>query len=212
MSHRHHQKTEVKTVVWWIVAFISLFQTLHVIPDHAVAWLVKFIAILLKYFGQSAPKLQKVAVALPQSLYCRNKFLLDGNCLDIRKYVVCPSCHSLHHLEDLYTKIGAQVQVKRCPSKQLASNCCNSEVLKKVYTVSGNLKLYPHKVYCYSSLIASLQRLLLRPEFVSACESTRHLCCEATGSLADIMAKCGENFGLFMVIIFYQLPFVMGLF
>ena len=56
---------EVKTVVWWIVAFISLFQTLHVIPDRAVAWLVKFITILLNYFGRFAPKLQNMAVALP---------------------------------------------------------------------------------------------------------------------------------------------------
>ena len=145
---------EVKTVVWWIVAFISLFQTLHVIPDRAVAWLVKFIIILLNYFGRFAPKLQNMAVALPWSLYCRNKFLLDGNSLDIRKYVVCPSCHSLHHLEDLYIKVGTQVQVKRCPSKQLGSNCCNSEVLK-VYTVSGNLKLYPHNNFSSEIVVTS---------------------------------------------------------
>ena len=95
---------EVSAVVWWIVAFISLFQSLHVISDRAIAWLIKFISILLNYCGHFSLKLKNVARALPRSLYLRNKRLFDFDSVDFYKYVVCPSCHCLYHFQDLYEK------------------------------------------------------------------------------------------------------------
>ena len=55
-----------------------------------------------------------------------------------------------------------------------------------MYTSSGNFKLYPLKVFCYGNLLASLQRLLLRPGFATSCESTRNICNETTGILSDL--------------------------
>ena len=172
--------------MWWIVAFISLFQSLHVIPDRAIAWLIKLISILLNYCGQFSLKLKNVARALPRSLYLRNKRLFDFDSVNFYKYVVCPSCHCLYHFQDLYEKRGTQTIVKTCPTRQSGSSRCNSDLLKKVYTSSGNVKLYPLKVFCYGNLFASLQRLLLRPGFATSCESTRNICNETTGILSDL--------------------------
>ena len=70
--------------------------------------------------------------------------------------------------------------------KRVFTNPCNSEVLKRVFTKSGTLKLYPHKVYCYKNIIKSLQCLLSRPGFATACESTRGLCHEHTAIYSDV--------------------------
>ena len=104
---------EEKAIVWWIVAFISLFQTLHVIPDRVIAWLIRFISILLHHCSRFAPKLQNIAVALPQSLHLRNKLLLNSSSPNITKYVVCPYCHSLHLYRDVCVKRGTNVFAKK---------------------------------------------------------------------------------------------------
>lgn len=41
-------------------------------------------------------------------------------------------------------------------------------------------------MFCYGNLIASLQRLLLRPGFAPACESTRNIYNETTGLYSDL--------------------------
>ena len=177
---------EEKAIVRWIVAFISLFQTLHVIPDRAIAWLIRFISILLHHCSRFAPKLQNIVVALPQSLHLRNKLLLNSSSPNITKYVVCPYCHSLHLYRDVCVKRGKTSLQKKCQSMEQGSITCNLEVLKRVFTKSGTFKLYPHKVYCYKNIVSSLQCLLLRPGFATACESTRRACHEHTTIYSDV--------------------------
>ena len=41
-------------------------------------------------------------------------------------------------------------------------------------------------MFCYGYLIGSLQRLLLRPGFAIACESTRNLYKETSGVFSDV--------------------------
>lgn len=45
--------------------------------------------------------------------------------------------------------------------------------MKNIVTSSGHEKHYPHKVYCFRSLIFSLQELVMRTGFMQQCESTR---------------------------------------
>ena len=47
-------------------------------------------------------------------------------------------------------------------------------LMRKVVSSNGRIKVYPHKVYCYISLISCLQTLLNRNVFVAQCESTRN--------------------------------------
>ena len=37
-------------LIWWIVAFVSIFQTLHSISDRAISWLLHFIGSIVAYF------------------------------------------------------------------------------------------------------------------------------------------------------------------
>lgn len=41
---------EEQAVVWWIVAFTCIFQTLHSLPSRAVGWLLQFLGVLLVFF------------------------------------------------------------------------------------------------------------------------------------------------------------------
>ncbi len=179
------EDNDVNAFVWWTVAFLSLFQSLHVISDKAIAWLIKFIATLLNYCAQFSPRLRYAANAFPQSLHLRNKYLFSDTSFS-RNYVVCPSCHCLYDYKDLHEWRGTHAMIKTCPSRQLSSGRCNSDLLKKVYTSTGQLKLYPFKVFCYGNLIDSLQRFLLRPGFAVSCETTRNLYKETNGMLSDL--------------------------
>ena len=66
---------EHEPLVWWIVAFVSIFQTLDSISDQAIEWLVKFIGVLLHFLVCYSPRLQRVAGAFPNTLYLRDKFI-----------------------------------------------------------------------------------------------------------------------------------------
>ena len=46
--------------------------------------------------------------------------------------------------------------------------------MKEIVSRIGHSKFYPHKVFCFNSLIACLQAHVLRTGFVELCESTRN--------------------------------------
>lgn len=60
------------------MTFVSLFQTLHFIPDRATEWLLQFIGILLKLLGRYSDFIAVVAANIPTSVYMRNKQLFDS--------------------------------------------------------------------------------------------------------------------------------------
>ena len=92
-----------KSLIWCIMTFVSLFQTLHFIPDRATDWLLQFIGILLKFLGRYSDFIAVVAANIPTSVYMRNKQLFGGGS-EFIKYVVCPECHSLYNFEDCLEK------------------------------------------------------------------------------------------------------------
>lgn len=61
---------------------------------------------------------------------------------------------------------------KRCQhrSHPKSRKFCDTVLLKSVNLINSN---YPYKVYCYAGFQNMLQRLLLRPGFVEACEEWR---------------------------------------
>ena len=40
-----------QSVVWWVVAFTCLFETLHTVSSRAIAWLLRFFGVLLACLG-----------------------------------------------------------------------------------------------------------------------------------------------------------------
>ena len=69
-------------------------------------------------------------------------------------------------------------------------------LLKEVKLQDGKVKLYPIKVYCYNSIIATLKIFLQRPNFASKCELWRER--ERTsvlGQMSDVIHGRGwRNF------------------
>ena len=173
-------------LVWWIVVFVCIFQTLHSISDRAVAWLLRFIGTLLQYLGSISPQIKSMAESFPKSVYLRDKFISGdvGNC-HFKKYVSCPSCHTLYHFNNCIEKTGAVSAPKKCTNVTLF-NVCNAYLVKQVVSKSGSLKFYPFKTYCYSSCISTLQRFLLRPGFADLCEQNRKSLTRSDGKLSDV--------------------------
>ena len=83
--------------------------------------------------------------------------------------------------EQCVEKTGTRMSSKACSSQN-----CNARLLKQVISISGNKRLYPYKLFCYNSVILSLQKLLLRPGFTDLCESTRNLADGMHHTLQDI--------------------------
>lgn len=72
---------------------------------------------------------------------------------------------------DCIEKVGTLTKPKACSNVVWAKQC-RQRLLREIVSVSGNTKFYHYRVYCYRSVINSLQRLLLRPGFMGLCEST----------------------------------------
>ena len=85
---------------------------------------------------------------------------------------------------ELYTLDEAKL-LKDCPSKPLPrSHRCGEPLIKSIVSKSGQRKVYPPLVFCYSTVKASLQSLVLRPGFIEKCESTRKLI--SSSGLSDV--------------------------
>ena len=102
-----------RSLIWCIMTFVSLFQTLHFIPDRAADWLLQFIGILLKFLGRYSEFIAVVAANIPTSVYMRNKQLFGGGS-EFIKYVVCPECHSLYNFKDCLERRGSHYSIKTC--------------------------------------------------------------------------------------------------
>ena len=112
---------------------------------------------------------------LPKSLYKHNISLTDGMQDPMfERCAVCKACESLCKFEDCVHKVGSRIiSVNRCPYKPFKKRC-NEILMKEVISTSGHRRYYPYKMYCYKSLISSLQDLVMRAGFVQQCESTRN--------------------------------------
>lgn len=53
-------------------------------------------------------------------------------------------------------------------------NPCGTTLLKEVTLKDGTKRLYPHKVYCYKSIIATLKEFVKRGGFTESCELWRN--------------------------------------
>lgn len=98
---------------------------------------------------------------------------------------------SLYTYKDCQEKVGSRVESKGCsiipfpdhPHRSKRSKKCGRSLLKSVEVKLGKKILYPYKLYCYTPLKSSLQKLFVR-SFYEQCQhwKTRSL----DGSLNDV--------------------------
>ena len=176
-SAADNQKDQV--VVWWLVMFVGLFQALHSITDRATTWLIRFLSALLKCLAtlSQCDRIQRIYSLFPTSFY-RFKQYLTNRCgsSDITKYVVCPKCETLYTFDECFERKGVTVYTytsKTCSHCEFGHIACGQELLRKIVSQPGYPHIYPHKVYCYTAIISTLQRFFCRPGFFDLIESTR---------------------------------------
>ena len=72
------------------------------------------------------------------------------------KFAVCPKCASLYKLESCTRHVGGQIVSNICshkPFKKGSKRECGTALARKVVLGSGKVCFYPHKLYCFNSII-----------------------------------------------------------
>lgn len=163
--------------------FLFLWQSTFKLSDTGLNILLRFFSKFFVVLGQSLQlqPLQDFGKSLPQSV-AAGKAKLGTNIDSFTKLVTCPSCNSLYLLEDciirqtngeLVSKLCDFIQYPHHPQAKFRRPC-GTMLMKTVKTSSGTKALYPRMLYCYKSIIESLQQMLLRPGFIEKCEQWKH--------------------------------------
>lgn len=164
------------------VYFILMFQTIFRLSDNALGVLLLFFATFLATVSQSLnlDGLEAFAAKLPRTVHAA-RVLSGRQSQCFKKFVCCPSCHSLYKLDkcsvvlpdkSIIPKLCEHVEFPNHPQHQ-HQKACGAPLMKRILMSDGSIKLSPYLVYCYKSLIESLQEMLLRSGFLEKCEMWR---------------------------------------
>ena len=148
------------------------------------------IGLLAKTLG--LPSLMSFAECLPTNVPSGKK-ALGTNVDNFEKFVCCPSCSAIYDMKDCLEKLlNGKAISKTCPfvrfllhPQRQHRKPCATTLLKTVKTFAGTTALYPRMLYCYKSIIDSLQAMLVRPDFLRSCEKWRNRSVQE-GVLEDI--------------------------
>lgn len=160
--------------------FLLSWQKLFRISTVGMNVLFKFIALFLVTIANlmGMQTLQTFASTLPKSVTAAQRLI--GRKESFYKWVCCQKCSSLYSIEDakmvssgtLTSKLCSHVRYPNHPQPQHRKSC-GCLLLKTVRTSGGSTTLYPKALYCYQSLIHSLESMLQHPNFITKCESWR---------------------------------------
>ena len=156
-----------QAILWGLVLFTCMFQTLHKVSLKATEWLLTVLKGLLTLLGKLySPRIALVGEA---SLHRRKQFIENELLIpSLHNYVVCKQCHSLYEYSQCLKKQGSKFVTEFC------ANCRNNSPLMRIIVTSrGNQKFYPIRVYSYASLLSCLKPLFRRPGFLVECENWR---------------------------------------
>lgn len=64
-----------RSLIWWVVAFTCVFETLHTLSSRAVAWLLHFLSSLFFFLGQYSNEIANIAHAFPSTLHQRSNYM-----------------------------------------------------------------------------------------------------------------------------------------
>ena len=155
----HHKLVEAYLV------FIFMWQNIFRVSDVGIGVLLSFVAVLVLLLGKAfgLESLKELALSLPKSVYSARK-LLGRNYDQFMKLVCCPKCSTLYESDKcvLTNRDGTKVSIT-CSHVRFPNHCyrkyqlpCGTVLMKSVKTSVGTTYLYPHQLYCYSSVISAL--------------------------------------------------------
>ena len=163
------------------VAFLLMFQTIFRLSDHAMDILFAFFSSFLNIVGKRLhiQAIQHQNIKLPTTI--QQARVYSGGRNSFRQYCCCVKCNSIYHKEECIktdskgacsSALCSYIRFPNHPHRA-RQKACNTPLMKSIRLPSGKTSLRPHLTYCFSGIIASLQRLLLRPGFIELCESWR---------------------------------------
>ena len=162
-----------------LVVMLAYFWTYFHISDNGMEFLLAGLKRCFEISALSSQWMAGLAIAFPGSLYYFRKEIGLVNDA-FMKYVVCPKCHALYKFDDCYHTVGLTRVTNKCSfvkfpnhRQQWRRRSCGAQLLKEVTLKCGSKKLYPHKVYCCTSIIESLRVLVKRLDFTAHCELWR---------------------------------------
>ena len=158
----------------WLIRFLLIFQSVNYITDSAINALLKFLHVFIKALGKFSDFVAGMESQFPYSLYqLKNKVSFKS---EFKKYVVCSKCEKLYDAKYCVRGVGFLQETKLCEGVQFPQHPilsyrrpCGQKLLKSVILSNGKKTFHPFKTYCYSSLIAALKELLIRPGFYTLC-------------------------------------------
>ena len=106
---------------------------------------------------------------------CQMAFMLPTSPYLLRKFVNL-KCASLYQLESCTRLVGGQIVSNICTRKAFTKSRnreCGTPLARKVILGSGKVCFYPHKLYCFNSVIDQIEGLLKRPGVPEICEQWR---------------------------------------
>ena len=168
------------TLINWLLIFICYWWTYCNIADRGIELMLQFLHAFFTVLSEHIPWMSLFVASFPSSLYLLKKhFGFHKDCF--QKFVVgCPKCNSLYNYDAAFKTVGTRRESRKCSFVEFPNHRqrahrkpCNEVLLKEVKLQDGKTKLYPKKVYCYSSIIETLKIFLQRPGFVSRCELWR---------------------------------------
>lgn len=175
------QSPENKLVQIYVM-FLFMWQSLFRISDAGLEILLKFFYSIFHICSGLFADNPVLAFAkqLPQTRHMARK-VLHAKEDDFVRYVSCNKCCTIYLVEDCrITLPDKSIVSKKCAHVEfplhphLARRApCGATLMKKVKTSSGTVVLSPRNLYCYKSIIGSLQEMLQRPNFASQCELWR---------------------------------------
>ena len=164
------------------------------------------------------PSLDTFIKLLPQTIHSARK--LTTTTSKVTKYICCHSCHSIYSLDQGTIIVNGISVARDCEFIKYPNHTqvqhrkkCGTALMRSVRLPSGKEKLYPCLIYCYNSVINSLQRMLHCPGFASNCELWRKSYTSInTGSYTDIYdGKIWHDFQSYDGVPFLSLPYNFAL-
>ena len=93
---------------------------------------------------------------------------------------IWPNCSSVYTFNDCYRSVGNHNVSKTCSFVRFPNHRqsrmrkpCGTKLLKEVTLSGGTTRLYPHKLFCYKSIIETLTQFVKRSGFTERCELWR---------------------------------------
>ena len=160
----HVVDSEMSKIARFICQFFTLLWLCYYASDQARNFLLSFFRTILTwityFFSDEDVKriIRKLIDTIPKNEYFLQKAFSKDIAHELKKYTVCPGCHSIYPLSDYSLK--SLKEPPSCTYRKKHKTC--KELLFRKVKVGSNYKLMPKRIYVYIPIKMSFLKLVSR--------------------------------------------------